>query len=95
MIPINKGRSRLNVLKKVRVVAYFLELHENIQKLNTILTIVIVDCADVAGEYLFIELLLQLGQANGQMYFLLLRQSMLFFYLETSEHERSKKSVDL
>lgn len=55
----------------------------------------IVHGADVAGEYFFVELLLQLGQTNGQVYFLLLGQSVLFFYLEASEHERAKKSVDL
>jgi hypothetical protein len=36
VVPIDKRRARLNFVKQVRVVADFLELHEDVQQLNAV-----------------------------------------------------------
>ena len=64
VITIQKRRSRLNILEKVRMIAHFLELHEHVQQLDAVFAVVIVDCGDVAGDDLLVKLLLQLRQTN-------------------------------
>ena len=95
VVSINERWAGLHILEQVRMIAYLLELHQNIQQLNSIFVIPIIDCRDVSGEDPLVELLLQLGQSNGKMDLLLLWQCMLFLNLEAPEHEGPEEAMDL
>ena len=81
MIPIDEWRSRLNLVKQVRVIAHLLQLHEHIEELNSILGPHAIHSCNVSCDDFLVELLLKLSKANKHVYFLLGRQVMLYIYL--------------
>lgn len=79
MISVDVGRSWLHIIEQVRVVANFLELHQNIEQLNFVLTLgLTIYYVDVTGQDVLVKLFLHLAHANVQIDFLLRLKGQLY-----------------
>ena len=87
VITINKWRSRLNLVKQVRVITHLLELHEHIEELDSILRTHSIDSGNISSNDFFVELLLKLSETNKHVDFFLGWQIMLNIYLKSPQHE--------
>lgn len=60
VVAINKWWARLNVFKQVWMITNFLKLHQYIMQLDAIFAVIIIYRRNIASQYLFVQLLLQL-----------------------------------
>ena len=87
VITINKWRSRLNLVKQVRVITHLFELHEHIEELDSILRTHSIDSGNISSDDFFVKLLLKLSETNKHVDFFLGWQIMLNIYLKSPQHE--------
>jgi len=95
VVSVHERRPWLDLVKEVGVVADLLELHQNIQKLNSVLPSDSIYLVDVASYNSFIKLFLKLSHAKEQINFFLGLEFFLHVNLEPPEHEWLKQPVNL
>lgn len=93
MVSINEGRSRLNLIEEIWMIADLLELHEDIEQFNLISDPI--DYVHVALKYIFVQLLLQFGQTDEQVDFFFQREILLHVHFQTTQHEWPQQTMDL
>lgn len=60
VVAINKWWAWFNVFKQVWMITNFLKLHQYIMQLDAIFAVIIIYRRNIASQYLFVQLLLQL-----------------------------------
>lgn len=79
MISVNKWRPRLHIIEQVRVIADFLQLHQNIEQLNFVLPLgLTINHVDIARQDVLVKLFLHLAHANVQIDLFLRLQGQLY-----------------
>jgi hypothetical protein len=97
VLPIDEGWPGFHILKQVRMVAYLLQLHEHVEKLDLfgLARFLRIYNVDVAREDVFVKLLLHLAHSYKQVNFLFGLQGVLYVQFESSKHERTEQAMDL
>ena len=85
----------LHFIKEVRVIAYLLQLHQDIQELNAVFAAHSLHAVDISSNDCLVELLLKLSQSNEHINLLFGWQVAFHVKFEPSKHERLEKSMDL
>jgi len=93
VLTINVRRAGLDLVKQIRMIAYFLQLHQHIQESDSVSYPI--HCINVPSEYVLVQLLLKLGKSDKHVNLTFCREVLLHINLESPQHEGPQQSVNL
>ena len=94
MVTIGIWGSWLNFIEQIRMVANFLQLHQNIEQLNSVFTWTI-HRINISCDYSFVKLFLQLRQSYKHVNFFFGLDVCFDVDLEPSQHEWFQQTMNL
>ena len=90
VVTIDERRTGLHLIKQIRMITHLLELHENIQKLNSVFASI-----PISRNNILVKLLLELGQSYIHKNLFFSRQALFDVRLESPQHKWLKQPMNL